>query len=200
MKALKVIKDPKAFQLLADETRRKIVYLLRASEMNVSQISAQLNLTPQAVYHHVKKLLKGGLVEVTREERCGHLIESYYRATAEMFSLSHGRTTAKSLRSKQLSTEQITKALQALKKVGFKIKYDKEKISQIVDAQNELEECCEDISKLEKSIYEINDLDIFTKKATRNLAKILAMSEEDLKKEHEKRKKYRELIISLTKD
>ena len=200
MKALKVIKDPMAFQLLADETRRKIVYLLRASEMNVSQISAQLNLTPQAVYHHVKKLLKGGLVEVTREERCGHLIESYYRATAEMFSLSHGRTTAKSLRSKQLTTEQITKALQALKKVGFKIKYDKEKISQIVDAQNELEECCEDISKLEKTIYEINDLDLFTKKATRNLAKILTMSEKDLKKEHEKRKKYRELIISLTKD
>ena len=200
MKALKVIKDPMAFQLLADETRRKIVYLLRASEMNVSQISAQLKLTPQAVYHHVKKLLKGGLVEVTREERCGHLIESYYRATAEMFSLSHGRTTAKSLRGKQLTTEQITKALQALKKVGFKIKYDKEKISQIVDAQNELEECCEDISKLEKSIYENNDLDLFTKKSTRNLAKILTMSEEDLKKEHEKRKKYRELIISLIKD
>jgi hypothetical protein len=137
---------------------------------------------------------------VTREERCGHLIESYYRATAEMFSLSHGRTTAKSLRSKQLTTEQITKALQALKKVGFKIKYDEKKISQIVDAQNELEECCEDISKLEKSIYEINELDLFTKKATRKLAKILTMSEKDLKKEHEKRKKYRELIISLTKD
>lgn len=200
MKALKVIEDPQAFQLLADETRRKIVYLLRASEMNVSQISAQLNITPQAVYHHVKKLLKGGLVEVTREERCGHLIESYYRATAEMFSLSHGKTTAKSLRSKQLTTEQITKALQALKKVGFKIKYDEKKIAQIVDAQNELEECCEDISNLEKTIYAINNLDLFTKKATRNLAKILTMSEKDLKEEDEKRKKYRKLIISLTQD
>jgi DNA-binding transcriptional ArsR family regulator len=93
MKAFKVVTDPKAFQLLADGTRRKIVYLLRVKEMSVSQLAAELNLTPQAVYHHVKKLVKGGLVEVSREERCGHLIESYYRATAEMFSFSLGKAT-----------------------------------------------------------------------------------------------------------
>ena len=199
MKAIKAIKDPYVFQLLADETRRKIIYLLRASEMNVSQISNQLNLTPQAVYHHVKKLLKGGLVEVTREERCGHLIESYYRATAELFSLSHGKATAQSLRSKQLAKEQLMAALQALEQVGFKIKYDEKKMSQIIDAQNELDECCADIDKVENSIYEINDLDLFTKKDTIRLAKILMMSEEEYEKENKKREKFRKLITSLIK-
>ena len=107
MKAIKVIKDPKAFYLFADETRRKIMHLLRVKEMNASQIAAELDLTPQAVYHHIKKLLKGGLVEVSREERCGHLIESYYRATAELFSFSQGKTTAKSLRDKKQAEERI---------------------------------------------------------------------------------------------
>src|SRR2546422_211544 len=90
MKAFKMIKDPEAFRLLADETRRRIIYLLRAKEMTVSQIAAELNLTPQAIYHHIRKLRDSDLVEVAREERVDHFIETYYRATAEMFNLSHG--------------------------------------------------------------------------------------------------------------
>ena len=199
MKAFKVVTDPKAFQLLADETRRKIVYLLRVKEMSVTQLAAELNLTPQAVYHHVKKLLKGGLVEVSREERCGHLIESYYRATAEMFSFSLGKASAQSLRSKQLAKEQLTKVLDALKQAGFSLDYDDNKISQLVDAQNELDDCCQDTSDLEKMIYDMNDLDIFTRKTAVNLAKTLKMSETEFDKEHEKRKKLRELLLSLTK-
>lgn len=197
MKAFKVIKDPEAFQLLADETRRKIVYLLRVKEMSVTQLASQLGLTPQALYHHVKKLLKGGLVEVSREERCGHLIESYYRATAEMFSFSLGKATAQSLRSKKLATEQITNVLNALKKAGFNLKYDEIKITELVNAQSELEECCKDTSKLEKLIYEMNGLDLLTKKTVVSFAKNLTMTKEEFDKEQEKRKKFRELLISL---
>jgi DNA-binding transcriptional ArsR family regulator len=199
MKAFKVITDPQAFQLLADETRRKLVYLLRVKEMNVTQLAAELNLSPQAVYHHVKKLLKGDLVEVSREERCGHLIESYYKATAEMFSFSLGKASAQSLRNKQLAKEQLTKVLDALKQAGFNLDYDNNKISQLVDAQSELEDCCQDTIRLEKMIYDMNDLDIFTRKTAVNLAKNLRMSEEEFNKEHEKRKKFRKLLISLAK-
>ena len=45
-------------------------------------------MTPQAIYHHIKKLLPAEMVEVTREERVDNFIETYYRATAEVFSLS----------------------------------------------------------------------------------------------------------------
>jgi DNA-binding transcriptional ArsR family regulator len=197
MKALKTIKDPEVYQLLADETRRKIIYLLRVKEMTASQLAAELNLTPQAVYHHIKKLLKGGLVELTREERCGHLIESHYRATAELFSFSHGKTSARSLRSKSILKEQMTTALNALKKLGFNLQYDDDKISRLVDAENELEQCCTDISKLENAIYEMEDLDLFAKKKVAGLAKTLSMSENELSKQHENRKKFRELLTSL---
>ena len=199
MKAIKIIKDPSAFQLLADETRRKIVYLLRAKEMTVGKIAVELKLTPQTVYHHIKKLLKGDFVEVTREERCGHLIESYYRASAEMFSFSHGKTTAHSLHNKQLIKDQTITALKALKTIGFNLEYDEDKISQLVDAQCSLEECCEDSDKLEQSIYEMNDLDLLTKKSAVSFAKTLTMSEEEFNKEHEKRRKFRQLLGALIK-
>ena len=96
MRAFKVIKDPEAFQLLADETRRRIIYLLRAKAMTVAQIAEELSLTPQAIYHHIRKLKDAGLVEVAREERVDHFIETYYQATAEVFHLSHGEGMSES--------------------------------------------------------------------------------------------------------
>ncbi|MCW4052226.1 MAG: helix-turn-helix domain-containing protein [Candidatus Bathyarchaeota archaeon] len=199
MKAIKTIKDPAAFQLLADETRRKIVHILRAKEMTAGKIAIELKLTPQTVYHHIKKLLKGELIEVAREERCGHLIESYYRASAEMFSFSHGKATTNSLRSKQLTEDQTTTALKALKKIGFNLEYDEDKISQLVNAQSSLKECCEDAEKLEQAIYEMNDLDPLTKKTAVGFAKTITMSEEEFNKEQEKRRKFRQLLGALIK-
>src|SRR2546422_9660250 len=64
MKAFKVIKSPEAFQLLADETRRRIIYLLRATEMTVSQMSAVLGLTPQAAYHNIRQTGDADVVAV----------------------------------------------------------------------------------------------------------------------------------------
>ncbi|UCE95841.1 MAG: helix-turn-helix domain-containing protein [Candidatus Bathyarchaeota archaeon] len=199
MKKLKVVKDSEAFRLLADETRRKIVQILRLKEMNVSQLASDLNLTPQAVYHHVKKLVKGGLIEVTREERCGHLIESYYRATAELFSFSYGKASAAGARSRELAKEEITNVLKALKKVGFNLEYDEAQISQLVDARIKQEKCCKNVDELIESIYEMDDLDLFAKETAVSFAKNLAMSEKEFSNDHEKRKNFRKLLISLTK-
>lgn len=90
MKPVKVISDPNAFELLADATRRRIVNLLKARELTVSQISEQLDKTPQNIYHHMRKLLDGELVEVSREARVENFVEKYYRATAEVFEVTHG--------------------------------------------------------------------------------------------------------------
>src|SRR5213594_3681892 len=76
--------------LMNDGTRRKIIDLLRAKEMAVIQIAEQLEKTPQAIYHHIGKMLHTGLIEVAKEERIGHFIETYYRATAEVFEFIHG--------------------------------------------------------------------------------------------------------------
>src|SRR5512136_1684829 len=136
MRAFKTISNPEAFKLLGDESRRKILFFLRAKEMTVSQIPQELNLTPQTVYFHVKKLLEGGMVEVAREVRVDHLIESYYQATAEVFHFTVGKTS----RSKETLTEQIEATLNALKRVGFKIEYNKKIIDQMADLQLEIQD------------------------------------------------------------
>ena len=91
MKAVKVLTDPKAFELMADDTRRRMINLLKAREMTVAQIAEALDKTPQNIYHHIRKLAEGGLVEVSREERIENFVERYYRATAEIFEVTHGK-------------------------------------------------------------------------------------------------------------
>jgi DNA-binding transcriptional ArsR family regulator len=194
MKPFKTIQDPEAFQLLADETRRKIVFLLRVKEMTVSQIAAELNVTPQAVYHHIKKLLKGDMVEVTKEVRIDHLIESYYRTTAETFNCSVGKTShgAKAIK------EQTSIALKALKTLGFKIDYNEDVISRLAELQVGLEDCCGS-GKFEDKISELDDVDFLTKQMVSEYAEDISMSDKDFDKQQELKKKFRELLRSLVK-
>ena len=194
MKPMKTIKDPEAFQLLGDETRRKIVFLLRVKEMTVSQIAAELDITPQAVYHHIKKLQKVDMVEVAREERIGHLIESYYRATAETFTCSVGKTAT----SRKFAGEQMKTVLNALKKLGFKLEFDNKEISELADVHRELETCCGS-EKFEDAIAGLDDVDFLTKQTVQKYAETISMTREEFVRKQESEKKFRDLLLSLVK-
>ncbi len=194
MRYLKVITDPSAFQLLADDTRRKIVFLLRAKEMTVSQIAEHLGLTPQAVYHHIKKLVKANMVEVAREERVDHLIESYYRATAEVFHCNVGTA----VKSKKAAKEQTTTVLNALKKLGFKLEYDDKKVDELVELQAQWKDNYYDMTH-EDEISKMDDIDNLTKQMVSEYAGILSKTEKDHKKGEELGEKIRLLLLSLVK-
>jgi DNA-binding transcriptional ArsR family regulator len=198
LKPIKTIRDPEAFQLLADETRRKIMFLLRVKEMTVSQIAAELDITPQAVYHHVRKLLKGGVVEVTHEERIGHLIESYYRTTAETFNFQMGKTSYRTAHSQKLLKEQEISALNALKKLGFNLELDENRISQLVKVRTEIDKCCSS-TKTEDEIANLDDLDFPTRLLVSEYAEILSMSNEEFAREQELTKQLRETLHSFVK-
>jgi len=198
MKPTKTITDPEAFQLLADETRRKMMFLLRVKEMTVSQIAKELGITPQAIYHHIKKLLNGGIVEVVREERLGHLIESYYMTTAESFHFSMGGTESKKPQSQKLVKEQEIATLNALKKLGFKIEFNENKVSELVAVKSEIEECCSS-AKFEDAIAEMEDLDFPTKLLVGEYAGIISMSDKEFTKKEEISRKQRDLLRSLVK-
>jgi DNA-binding transcriptional ArsR family regulator len=191
---MKTIRDPKAFKLLGDETRRKIIYLLRVKEMTVSQIAAELNMTPQAVYHHIKKLLEGDMVEITREERVDHLIESYYRATAESFNVVVGKTPS----GREVAKEQMAAILKALKKLGFKIEVNEKTIAQLINLQVELENCCKG-AKFEDAISELEDVDFLAKMYVEEYAHLLAMSDEEFAKQQEIENKFRDLLLALVR-
>jgi DNA-binding transcriptional ArsR family regulator len=200
MKAFIVIREPEAFQLLADETRRKILYLLRVKEMTVSQLAAELGLTSQAVYHHARKLLKGRMIEVAREERVGHLIESYYRATAEDFLLSTGKIKAKSVRDKTMVKEQIAAVFKAYQKFGLDLKYDDNNISEIVDLWIGLQEDCGTCMnpELQDKIWSSDELSLLEKTMAAELSSIFLMTNEEFTRNEKNRRELRTFLRSLT--
>lgn len=192
MKAIKTISDPEAFKLMADQTRRKIIFLLRAKEMTVSQIAGELNITPQTVYHHIKKLVKGDMVEVTREERVDHLIESYYQATAEVFHFMCGKTS----HSKALLKETTEITLKNLQKIGFKLKYTQEDVAKLAELKMAQQDCC-GFMDFEEKVSKLQDLDPLTKQDIQDYAGMLSTSDKEFVNQDELRKKFRKLLKSL---
>jgi len=194
MKSLKRINDPEAFKLFADGTRRKIVFLLRVKEMTVSQIAEDIDITPQTVYHHIRKLIEGGMVEVAREVRVDHLIESYYRSTAEAFEFTVGRSS----HGEKARKEQVEGALMAMKKIGFKILYDEKTVSQIAKLQMDMGEFL-NTEKNEEALAKLDDVDPLTRMEAQEYASILSASDEELAKRDVIRNKLWDLIRSLVK-
>jgi DNA-binding transcriptional ArsR family regulator len=173
MKAFKVIKDPEAFQLLGDETRRRVIYLLRAKEMTVSQIAGELNLTPQAIYHHIRKLRDAEMVEVAREERVDHFIETYYRATAEIFNMSHGSGS-----SSAYQEEKAAESLKALAKIGLAVREDPALASRLVELEKRMEQIGEKQTWAD-AIASLEDVDFFVKQGVDHMSKLLMMSDKE---------------------
>jgi len=170
LQTVKTISDPDAFQLLADETRRKIIYLLRVKEMTVSQIAEQMHLTTQAIYHHIRKLKDADMVEVAKEERIGHFIETYYRTTAEIFHLSHGEATTQKDREAQIKA-----AFEGLRKLGMTVDCTPAKLKEIIRITKEIDECCTMKEWTEKTAN--LGLDFMTQQAVIEYAYLVGMTE-----------------------
>ena len=168
------------------------MFLLRVKEMTVSQIAAELNITPQAVYHHIKRLQKADIVKVAREERIDHIIESYYQTTAETFFFSFGETS----RGAQVAVEHMKTALNALKKLGFTIKFNKGDLSKLVQIEIELKELSGS-DMFEDAIAELDDVDFLTKQAVKDYAETLSTSNDKFLKQQRLKKDFRDLLLSL---
>ena len=193
MKTTKIISDPEAFQLLADDSRRRMIFILRAKPPTVSQIAEELNLSPQTVYHHIQKLKKAEMVEVVKEERVGHLIESYYQSTAEVFNCSIGDSGAGIEVHKKL----IKTTVENLNKLGFILEYDEATAEKIVDAETKLnkswasEEFADKISKFE-------DVDFLSRQHIAETAQNLSLSDQEFNERLANERKVRELYLSMS--
>jgi DNA-binding transcriptional ArsR family regulator len=189
MRTLKVFKDAKAFELAADPTRRRIIHLLRARELSVSQIADELDMTPQAIYHHVRKMIETGLIEVAKEERIDHFIETYYQAAAEIFEFTYGETS-----DQEYQEGRTKEALQALASVGLTLPIDEETISKyakLAAKMNSTYKCCtpelvEKISQLE--------LDSFTKQDAIEIASNICMSDKQFEELQLLKREARDLL------
>ncbi len=191
MKAFQVIKDPDAIELLGDETRRRVIYLLRAREWTISQMAEELGLTPPAIFHHIKKLLSAGMVEVSREERVENFIEIYYRATAEVFEFSYG-----SGRTQEYAEQRLKESLQSLYKLGMDVKIDSETVSKIVAVQKKLEALGSN-PEIEEKSAKLEGVDFFGKQEITRYAKMLSMTDQQWREWVRLNQEFRRLLRSL---
>src|SRR5260370_32999978 len=171
MQAFKYVKDTEAWELMADDTRRRVVYLLRAKEMTVSQIAEKLQKTPQAIYHHIRKLLDKQLVEIAKEERVDHFIETYYRATAEIFEFVHGEGHAEAYEEQRMKD-----SLQALNLLGIKAQVDDATVAKMVELAKKLNQLAIKPSLGEK-IVKLDTIDFVGKQEVAKLVNALSMSD-----------------------
>ena len=192
MKPAKMITDPTAMELLGDETRRRIIYLLRARELTNSQIAEELRMTPQAIYHHIKKLLAAELVEVTREERVENFIETYYRATAEVFEFSWGT----SARNQAQAEQRLREALLSLDKVGIKAKVDDAALGQIIKVQARIGELFEK-GELQDKMSKLEGVDFLTRQEMTSLASMASLSDKQFQEWMKLQKELRDLLKGI---
>jgi DNA-binding transcriptional ArsR family regulator len=195
MRAFKYISDPEAFELLGDETRRKMIYLLRAKEMTVSQLASELGgMTTQAVYHQKEKLEKKGLIEVAREERVAdHFIEKYYRATAEVFEFRHGEAGSSE------ASKHFREAFGALAKVGVPIAADEDTVAKVAELHGAMDKLGLP-KELEEKISAVDDVAFFTKSKMYELAQMALMSDKQFDRLISSWKELRDLMTkSLVK-
>jgi DNA-binding transcriptional ArsR family regulator len=182
---------PEAFRLIGDETRKKIIFLLRVKELTISQMAGELGMTPQAIYHHIKRLKAAGLVEVVREERVDHLIESYYQATAETFLCSIGTLPG------ETAKKDVLAVLEGLKTIGFQIEATDEAAARLVEFETRIVEH-KGSERLEQAIAKLEeDLDIFTAKMAKHYADLILMSEEEYARRQELCKDLRRFLLSI---
>ena len=130
-----------------------------------------MKITPQAVYHHVRKLLGGGLVEVSKEERIGHFMEAYYRATAEVFEFTYGNGCCG-----EIEEAREKEMLEALTRVGIPIGVDDELVSKFVRLQRQIHTISSK-PELEEKIADMEDLDFLSKQGMMKIAAYLLMSD-----------------------
>lgn len=73
------------YQLLANPLRIRILHALVSDELTAAQVADVLEETRGNVHYHIQKLQAGGLLELTRTEPNGGILERYYRAAATRF-------------------------------------------------------------------------------------------------------------------
>lgn len=91
-KGIRIIKDPEVAKLFADETRRRILHMLRHQEMSAADLAKAMGKNFSSIQHHVNLLIGAGLVEQVREEKVRNMVQPYYRSTAHSYLISYSLT------------------------------------------------------------------------------------------------------------
>ncbi len=97
MKSIEIIDSAERSRILLDETRSKIIRVMRQGifrdgemsyEFSVSEISERMGTSPQRIYHHVDKLETHEFLNKSKEIKRGKSKTVYYRRSAHGFVIN----------------------------------------------------------------------------------------------------------------
>ncbi len=136
MKEIEIVDDPEIIKIIVEETRSKILRLLRFRDMTISEIASILNKDVSTIFRHIKKLEKAGLIKVTGERKVHNIPEKLY-----------GRTI-----------KTIILAPEAYERSSFIKRYTEKAFSEIKEALSEMGYSVEDEKFLKDFLLKIEDL------------------------------------------
>jgi len=129
-----IIKDPEVAKLFADRTRRQILHNLRHHELSTADLAKALDKSHSSIIYHLNLLRKAGLVEETRVERKGNLVQTYYKSTAKKFIISYSLSDSLSRDAGEILNwrrEMLLKTLEGLQ--AFDIEVPEEEREQVLE-------------------------------------------------------------------
>ena len=91
------VTDPEAAKVLTDTREWNLLSIVINREVSLSELASEMNMSLPALSYRVKKLLKLGLLTVSRIERRKGSPIKYYRASAKHFFVPFEVTTFQSL-------------------------------------------------------------------------------------------------------
>jgi len=153
-----IITEAEKVKALSEETRFRILQLLRERPMTINELSNILGKDRTTIYRHIKMLENAGLVEEL--ETPGN--EKIYARSARIFLIkADPDESVEEFRQAYLQIE-AKKLVQILEKAGFKIK-DKDALEKLAkEVLNEIEVNSQPIiKKISQAGVELTEIELF---------------------------------------
>ncbi len=172
MKEIEIVDDPEIIKVIIEDTRSKILRLLRFRDMTISEIASILNKDISTIFRHIKKLEKHGLIKVTGERKMHNVPEKLYGRTVRTIILAP-ESYERNAFIKRYAEKRVINIKNALEKLGYHVE-SKDDLYKFILYLDELS--TEKIENLQRDI-DWNDL-----WRLREILTILSMTPEDIKK------------------
>lgn len=89
MQTLMTLTTVEQLQAMAHPIRLHVLRLLAGEPRTNKQLAARIGISPGRLHFHVRELERAGLIVLVEERPRGGVIEKYYQAAAENFTLGH---------------------------------------------------------------------------------------------------------------
>ncbi|WP_297510744.1 transcriptional regulator [Thermococcus sp.] len=158
MKEVIIITEPERVKVLSDDTRFRILQLLRKSPMSIGELSLALGKDRTTIYRHVKVLERAGLVEEISVE--GN--ERIYGRTARLFLIkADPDESIEKFRQAYLQVE-ADRLVRIMEKAGFEIR-DRAKLVELAkEVLDEIEKRSQPVlKKVSQAEIELSEVELF---------------------------------------